>query len=142
LIDLCYSEYRLAVFTSKFRKRRYIKLDKSFWASYLERGDINSTEASVLFLHGFSGSAVDFVGILPKLPEKYHVVGIDLPNHGYSTCRRDKVVTPEDMTGLLKKVLFFFTNFFFVMGFSRTFSQEKMKLEILKCSASLKKNGL
>ena len=95
------------IFVSKFRWKKYINLGKNSWAAYLERGDITTTDASVLLVHGFSGSSVDFVGLSKTLPENYHVVAVDLLNHSDSSAIIDRDVTIEDMTQFLKKVFIF-----------------------------------
>ena len=93
------------IFFSKFRWKKCITLGKNSWAAYLERGDISTTDASVLLVHGFSCSASDFVGLLRTLPENYHVVAVDLLNHSDSSAITDRDVTIEDMAKFLKKVL-------------------------------------
>lgn len=77
------------------------------WAGYLERGNISTTDASVLLVHGFSGSSSDFLGLLKKLPENYHVVAVDLLNHGGSSSITDREVLVDDMVHFIKKVNLF-----------------------------------
>ena len=92
------------IFVSKFRWKKYINLGKNSWAAYLERGDITTTDASVLLVHGFSGSSVDFVGLSKILPKNYHVVAVDLLNHSDSSAIIDRDVLVEDVVQFLKKV--------------------------------------
>ena len=89
---------------SKFRWKKYITLGKNSWAAYLERGDISTTDTSVLLVHGFSGSSVDFVKYSKTLPENYHVVALDLLNHSDSSEVIGRDVLVEDVVQFLKKV--------------------------------------
>lgn len=80
-----------------------MKLDKTTRCSYLERGNIDSTIATVVMLHGFSGSSVDFVDIAPRIGRAYHLVAIDYLNHG-NTTKYNRIVELNEMLKFVKKV--------------------------------------
>ncbi len=50
---------------------------------------------SVLFLHGFLGSAEDWETHVRKLSGKYRCISVDLPGHGHSTGLDADAYTPE-----------------------------------------------
>ncbi|XP_057312750.1 monoacylglycerol lipase ABHD6-like [Hydractinia symbiolongicarpus] len=91
---------RVAVIFSKFKEKN-VCVKGNTYCSYIERGNIDSTKKSILFIHGFFGSAVDFVQIAPYFDKSYHLVAIDMYNHG-GTTSLNRNVTMEDMVVLVK----------------------------------------
>ena len=87
--------------------RKYVKIDRNTWCSYLERGSVNSSVATVFFVHGFSGSAVDFVKVALLLEPSYHLVAIDYLNHGYSSVY-DRKIELRELVEFVKKVNFLY----------------------------------
>lgn len=64
----------------------------------------NNTQ-SIVFLHGFSGSAEDWKPFFSKLNEDYMAFAIDLPGHGSSSSPDDpSFYTHESMIGQLKAI--------------------------------------
>lgn len=90
--------------TSKFRWKKTINLGRDSWAGYAERGDILTTDASVLLLHSLTFSSAIYIDLLKTIPENIHVVAVDLLNHGDSSSITDRTVIVEDMVQFLKKV--------------------------------------
>lgn len=56
--------------------------------------DIDQSKDSVIFLHGFTGCAEDWLPIIEQLPDTYNYFALDLIGHGKS----DKPVAPEFYT--------------------------------------------
>ena len=95
----------MSFLNSKFRLKKNINLGKDSWAGYAERGDISTTDASVLLLHSLTFSSAVYIDLLKTIPENYHVVAVDLLNHGDSSAITDRTVLVEDMVQFLKKVI-------------------------------------
>ena len=95
---------RVAFLRSKFRWKKSIDLGRDSWAGYAERGDISTTDASVLLLHSLTFSSAIYIDLLRTIPENIHVVAVDLLNHGDSSSITDRNALVEDMVQFLKKV--------------------------------------
>lgn len=95
---------RVAVIFSEFKEKN-VCVEGNIYCSYIERGNIDSTKKSILFIHGLFGSAVDFVQIAPYFDKSYHLVAIDMYNHS-GTTSLNRNVTMEDMVVLVKMVCF------------------------------------
>ena len=88
-------------------KSKSIRLDSDYTCFYIERGCVDTTEASILFVHGYGESAVTNFWTFPRYFErKYHLVAIDLLNHGNSTCVKQKIDT-WTLVDFIKKVCMF-----------------------------------
>lgn len=68
----------------------------------VERFEINfieknpSGKKTILFLHGFTGSASDWDEIFSLLPSNYRLIAIDLPGHGKSSSKNEIHFYQED----------------------------------------------
>jgi len=97
---------RYLVFKSRFHKK-LVHLDDNMCCSYIERGHANLCKQTVLFIHGFECTSVEFLCVSPYFDEdKYHLVAIDLLNHGDSTVIL-KPVELEEMMSFIRKVHWF-----------------------------------
>ncbi|MGB3681292.1 MAG: 2-succinyl-6-hydroxy-2,4-cyclohexadiene-1-carboxylate synthase [Rubrobacteraceae bacterium] len=65
----------------------------------------SSSRPAVLFLHGFMGSAADWMGVTAALGEHFHCVSVDLPGHGSSTGLSSASYTMEGAALSVIKVL-------------------------------------
>ena len=75
-------------------KKKWILLSNNMWCSYLERGSVETSTDTVLFLHGMSGSAVDFLKYGSYLDS--HLIFLNLLNHG-DTASLTRDVEMNDM---------------------------------------------
>lgn len=57
--------------------------------SYMERGSHSSP--TLLLVHGYSSSKESFFNIFKHLPQKYHVIAVDLPGHGETRMKSAEV---------------------------------------------------
>ena len=60
---------------------------------------------TVLFLHGFMGSANDWIDVMAGLGQDYHSLAVDLPGHGSSTGLADAAYTMEGASQALVDLL-------------------------------------
>lgn len=95
---------RFVVFKSRFHSN-FLHLDDNTYCSYIERGSAAQDKQTILFIHGYQGSFVDFLCVDSYFDEnKYHLVVIDMLNHGYSTII-NRPVQLEEMMAFLRKVI-------------------------------------
>ena len=55
----------------------------------LNESEYSSSKIPIVFLHGFTGSAKDWLFIFESLPEKYFPIAIDLIGHGETESPND-----------------------------------------------------
>lgn len=53
---------------------------------YFEAGLENAAAGTILLVPGFASNAYQWNLIFDELADRYHVIAIDLPGHGYSSC--------------------------------------------------------
>ncbi len=56
---------------------------------YFEAGVSNRHRGTLLLFHGFASNAYQWNRIFDELADEYHVIAVDLPGHGYSSCLKD-----------------------------------------------------
>lgn len=61
-----------------------IKYGDYYYSVLARKDEISDSEIPVIFLHGFTGSALDWISITDKLPEKYFPICPDFFGHGKS----------------------------------------------------------
>lgn len=52
---------------------------------YFESGEENKTNGTIVMVPGFGSNAYQFGRVFDELAERYHVIVVDLPGHGYSS---------------------------------------------------------
>lgn len=93
---------RFVIIASPFRKK-WIQLQNGLWCSYLERGNIDDCKTSILFLHGASGSAVDYLGFGPYFDKSStHICILNLLNHG-DTASYEHDICMNEMTRYIEE---------------------------------------
>ena len=110
---------KLGVFLSPLKKR-YVSLKDGYWASYLEFGSVEKCPETLVFIHGFSGSAVDFLQHLRHLGKDKHMVFVNFLNHG-DTMSLDRDVTMADLVDYVDQIVQFTgleLRKFHIVGFS------------------------
>ncbi|UCD62689.1 MAG: 2-succinyl-6-hydroxy-2,4-cyclohexadiene-1-carboxylate synthase [Candidatus Zixiibacteriota bacterium] len=70
--------------------------------NYLETGD--KANPPILFLHGFMGSALDWIDIMTALSDDFYCVAVDLPGHGQTKVADDQSFTMEFCARNLEKL--------------------------------------
>ncbi len=70
---------------------------------WIERGDRHSPR--IVFLHGFMGSSLDWLGIMEALAPDYHCLAVDLPGHGRSLGLDATQYTMEGSAALIHQAL-------------------------------------
>ncbi|KAF7249969.1 Monoacylglycerol lipase ABHD6 [Varanus komodoensis] len=117
LLILCASIYMLwpSVFLTIFRwylcwrnglKVRYAQ-HEGYKFCYFSRGK-PGFDPSILMLHGFSLSKSMWLLTLEYLPKDTHLICVDLPGHGETTCLPGDDYTPVDQAKRLHQVSMFF----------------------------------
>ena len=69
--------------------------------------EIDKTKDYVLFLHGFTGCAEDWLSVIEQMPAKYNYIALDIVGHGKSDAPGDPA--HYNIESLLYRKLFFRT---------------------------------
>lgn len=113
IVTLCYFNCHLLLpilmefgtFLTSNVKKKKILLEEGLLCTYLEYGTPDTSEVSILFLHGYSGSAFDFLMYLPHLNQKrQHMIFLNLLNH-WDTCYIRKDIKKDDMLDYIHKFI-------------------------------------
>eukprot|EP00794_Sanderia_malayensis_P004850 gene4850-5486_t len=91
---------RYLIFKTGFSLRK-CRVSDNFEFEYIERGNKDEQEISVLLIHGFSSSKDNWCMMASYIPKRIHVIALDLPGHG-GTTRKEK----DDLSvhGFVKRV--------------------------------------
>ena len=78
-----------------------MKVSNNFEFSYIERGNADECETSLLLVHGFTSDKESWCLTGKAIPKRVHIVAPDLPGHG-STTRKEK--DDVSIEGLAKRI--------------------------------------
>jgi len=88
------------IYSSGFSSKT-VKVSNNFEYSYIERGNADDCEASLLLVHGFTSDKESWCLTGKAIPKRIHIIAPDLPGHG-STTRKEK--DEVSIEGLAKRI--------------------------------------
>ena len=95
------------LFIGELQRQRYILFGNLLMGKVKRRTQRTDKPAQpVIFLHGFTGSASDWNGLINKLPDVFYPVAVDLPGHGKNLYpdKTDYYSTEAVVTGIHETV--------------------------------------
>ncbi len=88
----------------KTRYSRFLQVDGTR-IHYYERFSYGVDTSTVVLVHGWMGSAYDFINILGLFPPGFRVIAVDLPGCGLSEARDNFGYTVESFVSFLKEFI-------------------------------------
>lgn len=82
---------------------RDLTISPSTTVFYREAGSTSSP--TILLLHGFPSSSVQYRNLIPLLAEKYHVIAPDLPGYGFTKVPADYKYTFDNLASTISSLL-------------------------------------
>ena len=84
-------------------KSKSVTLENGQHCAYIEKGSLKNSKVTVLMLHGFTASYMNYIQLGKKFDKSYHLIAIDWLNHGNST-QIKKLVKVEDVVNFVHMV--------------------------------------